>query len=153
MWVTGMALQLLLYDKYKLESLQGDGSRTRQEIPQTTSSKARACNYRLKVSDTEGKMTWRPLKHHSDTFLNLQKHWMVYKLTNIVWQELCEWTAFTNQPLNGMWGKWYYECGKFVVLLDSHVAVCDGETENQLNTIDLGAEPASCKFASMVDIS
>ena len=35
-WVTVVALQTLLNDKYKLESLQGDGSRTRQEIPQTT---------------------------------------------------------------------------------------------------------------------
>ena len=32
MWVTAVALQILLNDKYKLESLQGDGSRTRQEI-------------------------------------------------------------------------------------------------------------------------
>jgi len=29
--VTAVALQTLLNDKYKLESLQGDGSRTRQE--------------------------------------------------------------------------------------------------------------------------
>jgi len=41
----------------------------------------------------------------------------------------------------------------FVVLLASHKAVCDGETENQLNPMDLGAEPASWKFASLVDIS
>jgi len=34
-WVTAVALQTLLNDKYKLESLQGDGSRTRQAIPQT----------------------------------------------------------------------------------------------------------------------
>jgi len=34
-WVTAVALQILLNDKHKLESLQGDGSRTRQEIPQT----------------------------------------------------------------------------------------------------------------------
>jgi len=39
-----LALQLLLNDKYKLESLQEDGSRTRQEIPQTASCKARAYN-------------------------------------------------------------------------------------------------------------
>jgi len=32
----------LLNDKYKFESLQGDGSRTRQEIPQTAGCKARA---------------------------------------------------------------------------------------------------------------
>jgi len=31
-------------DKYKLESLQGDGSRTRQAIPQNARWKARACN-------------------------------------------------------------------------------------------------------------
>jgi len=43
-WVTAVALQLLLNDKYKLESLQEDGSRTRQEIPQTASCKARACS-------------------------------------------------------------------------------------------------------------
>jgi len=43
-----VALQLLLNDKYKLESLQGHGSRTRQEIPQTAGCKAKACNYRLK---------------------------------------------------------------------------------------------------------
>jgi len=43
-WVTGVALQILLNDKYKLESLQGGGSKTRQEIPQTTGCKARACN-------------------------------------------------------------------------------------------------------------
>jgi len=43
-WVTAVALQLLLNYKYMLESLQGDGSRTRQEIPQTASYKARACN-------------------------------------------------------------------------------------------------------------
>jgi len=59
---------------------------------------------------------------------------------------------FTNQPLNGMWGKWERECGKFVVLLASHKAVCDGETENKSNPINLGAEQASCKFASVVDI-
>jgi len=29
----------LLSDKYKLESLQGDGSRTRQEIPQKPAAK------------------------------------------------------------------------------------------------------------------
>jgi len=34
-WVTVVALQTLLNDTYKLESLQGDGSRTRQEITQT----------------------------------------------------------------------------------------------------------------------
>jgi len=34
----------LLNDEYKLESLQEDGSRTRQEIPQTACCKARACN-------------------------------------------------------------------------------------------------------------
>ena len=39
-----MALQKLLNDKYKLESLQGDGSRIRPEIPQTAGCKARACN-------------------------------------------------------------------------------------------------------------
>jgi len=39
-----VALQLLLNDKYKLESLQEDGSRTRQKIPQTAGCKARACN-------------------------------------------------------------------------------------------------------------
>jgi len=33
-WVTDVALQTLLNDKYKLESFQGDGSRTRQAIPQ-----------------------------------------------------------------------------------------------------------------------
>jgi len=38
MWLT------LLNDKYKLESLQGDGSRTRQAIPQNARWKARACN-------------------------------------------------------------------------------------------------------------
>ena len=43
--VTVVSLQTLLNDKYKLESLQGDGSRTRQEIPQTASCKARACIY------------------------------------------------------------------------------------------------------------
>jgi len=43
-WVTAVALQILLNDKYNLESLQGDGSRTRQEIPQTAGCKARACN-------------------------------------------------------------------------------------------------------------
>jgi len=43
-WVTAVALQLLLNDKYKLESLQGDGSKTRQEIPQTAGCKARTCN-------------------------------------------------------------------------------------------------------------
>ena len=44
-WVTVVALQILLNDKYKLESLQGDGSRTRQESPQTAGCKARACNF------------------------------------------------------------------------------------------------------------
>ena len=44
MWVTAVALLLLLNDKYKLESLQGDGNRTRQAIPQTAGCKARACN-------------------------------------------------------------------------------------------------------------
>jgi len=39
-----VALQKLLNDKYKLESLQGDGSRSRQEITQTTGCKARAFN-------------------------------------------------------------------------------------------------------------
>jgi len=43
-WVTVVALQILLSDKYNPESLQGDGSRTRQEIPQTAGWKARACN-------------------------------------------------------------------------------------------------------------
>jgi len=42
--VTAVTLLLLLNDTYKLESLQGDGSRTRQEIPQTAGCKARACN-------------------------------------------------------------------------------------------------------------
>jgi len=44
-WVTDVALQTLLNDKYKLESLQGDESRTRQAIPQNARWKARACNY------------------------------------------------------------------------------------------------------------
>ena len=43
-WVTDAALQTLLNDKYKLESLQGDGSTTRQAIPQNARWKARACN-------------------------------------------------------------------------------------------------------------
>jgi len=43
-WVNAVALQKLLNDKYKLKSLQRDGSRTRQEIPQTAGCKARACN-------------------------------------------------------------------------------------------------------------
>ena len=43
-WITVVALQILLNDKYKLASLQGDGSRTRQEIPHTADCKARACN-------------------------------------------------------------------------------------------------------------
>jgi len=42
--VTAVTLLLLLNDTYKLESLQEDGSRTRQEIPETAGSKARACN-------------------------------------------------------------------------------------------------------------
>jgi len=46
-----VALQLLLNDKYKLESLQGDGSRTRQEIPQTAGCKARACSLQLSHKD------------------------------------------------------------------------------------------------------
>jgi len=44
MWVTAVALQLLLNDECKLEPLQEDGSRTRQEISQTAGCKARACN-------------------------------------------------------------------------------------------------------------
>jgi len=40
-WVTDVALQTLLNDKYKLESLQGDGSRTRQAIPQMPAEKLR----------------------------------------------------------------------------------------------------------------
>jgi len=43
-WVTAVALQTLLNDKYKLELLQGDGSGTRQEIPHKARWKARACN-------------------------------------------------------------------------------------------------------------
>ena len=43
MWVTDVVLQTLL-NKYKLESLQGDGSRTRQAIPQNARWKARVCN-------------------------------------------------------------------------------------------------------------
>jgi len=43
-WVTDVALQTLLNDKYKLESLQWDGSRTRQAIPQNARWKPRACN-------------------------------------------------------------------------------------------------------------
>jgi len=43
-WVTTVALQLLLNDEYKRESLQEDRSRTRQEIPHTAVCKARACN-------------------------------------------------------------------------------------------------------------
>jgi len=43
----------LLNDKYKLESLQGDGSRTRQEIPQTAGCKARASNCSLHYRGTE----------------------------------------------------------------------------------------------------
>jgi len=35
---------LLISDGNKLESLHGDESRTRQEIPQTAGSKAEACN-------------------------------------------------------------------------------------------------------------
>jgi len=42
-WVTVVTLLLLLNDECKLESLQEDGSRTRQEIPQTVCCKARAC--------------------------------------------------------------------------------------------------------------
>jgi len=41
-WVTAVTLQKLLNDKYKLESLQGAGSRTRQEIPQTAGWKWKA---------------------------------------------------------------------------------------------------------------
>ena len=51
-WVTAVALQLLLNDKYKLESLQEDGSRTRQEIPQTAGCKAGACGLQLWKIDT-----------------------------------------------------------------------------------------------------
>jgi len=42
--VTAVTLLLLLNDECKLESLQKDGSRTRQEIPQTACYKAKACN-------------------------------------------------------------------------------------------------------------
>ena len=42
--VTAVALQLFLNDKYKLESLQEDGSRTKEEIRQTAGCKARAYN-------------------------------------------------------------------------------------------------------------
>jgi len=49
-WITAVGLQLLLNDKCKLESLQEDGSRTRQEIPQTAGCKARACNCCLRLS-------------------------------------------------------------------------------------------------------
>jgi len=41
-WVTAVTLLKLLNEGYKLESLQED-VRTRQEIPQTTGCKARAC--------------------------------------------------------------------------------------------------------------
>jgi len=37
-------------------------------------------------------------------------------------------------------------------LLGIHKAVCDIETEKQLNPVDLGAKPASCNFASVVEI-
>ena len=60
--------------------------------------------------------------------------------------------AFTNQPMNDMWGKWYCGCGKFVVLLASLKAVCDGETENKLNPMHFRAKPATGNFASVVDI-
>jgi len=43
-WVTVVTLLLLLNDECKLGALQEDGSRTRQEIPQTACCKARACN-------------------------------------------------------------------------------------------------------------
>jgi len=43
--VTAVTKQLLLNDECKLESLQEDGSRTRQEIPETACCKARACNW------------------------------------------------------------------------------------------------------------
>jgi len=42
-WVTVVALLLLLNDECKLESLQEDGSRTRQEIPRAACCKAIAC--------------------------------------------------------------------------------------------------------------
>jgi len=45
-----VALQTLLNDKYKLESLQGDGSRIRQAIPQNARWKARACNCRTSIT-------------------------------------------------------------------------------------------------------
>jgi len=51
-----MALQKLLNDKSKLESLQGDESRTRQEIPQTAGCKARACNCCYQSVDSH--MAW-----------------------------------------------------------------------------------------------
>ena len=44
MVVTAVTLLLLLNDEHKLESLQEDGSRTRQEIPQIACCKARTCN-------------------------------------------------------------------------------------------------------------
>jgi len=39
---------------------------------------------------------------------------------------------------------------KFVVLLASHRAIRDGETENQLNPTDLHAKPPTGNFASVV---
>ena len=72
-------------------------------------------------------------------------------MSSMVWQEICEWMAFTDQPSNGMWGKWKCESRRFVVLRGSHKTVCDVETENQSNPTHFPAEPASGNFPSVVD--
>jgi len=61
-WVTAVALQLLLNDKYKLESLQEDGSRTRQEIPQTAGCQATACNCCFRWGEANPSRWCFPLK-------------------------------------------------------------------------------------------
>ena len=57
-----MALPILLNDKYKLESLQEDGSRTRQEIPQTAGCKARARNCCFRLEEANPSHWCFPLK-------------------------------------------------------------------------------------------
>jgi len=81
-WVTVVAWQTLLYDTYKLESLQEDGSRTRQEIPQTAGWKAQGCfccaylvsylllDYRIYANLHVKRMSWIGLTNKPEVVSN-----------------------------------------------------------------------------------
>jgi len=110
-WVTDVALQTLLNDKYKLESLQGDGSRTRQAIPQNARWKARACNCCIYKSSTlQAVLIWGAAVKLSAKFawcFPTKQHSCIAPSRNCRWQfvHLFRNATFLHFPLHVRWKK------------------------------------------------